>query len=305
MDVELYQQKYFELDYNIPFLDLIIYPIEVKDYYSFFWAVDVLKINKNKDPEGIVFSNLDYLLHKMQQEREIIETAEKFHYFEKLITIIELVFNVENGIFCPACGFEKTSEEVQLSLENLSKIKDPKAFDTMYNMEVGLCKKCKSAMINTIQIGKDEKNKSFIRVKNTNIYKSDFDELRKIVCHQNILDYDDEYIDSDLEQALQEVEELKNKNVVFPSLEKQMCCIVAGSGYIIDQLKTITLRKFTLLLKTIDTKLHYEIYKQNENSGAVTFTSGLDHWIYETKKTKFDNIITLDSLKKKMQGVTK
>ena len=267
-------------------------------YYSFYWGIDALTIEKNLDPSGIPMSYIDYLLKKISEDEENLLLV-------KLSTILELCLNVPNGRYCPHCNNVKGMDELAVTYSKLSKIKDVDLFQKTYEKEVGLCEKCNHSMKDIVEYGFDEKGKGFIRVKDVIIKKKDFDELRKIICYQNMPDYNDDYIDPALKAELEEVERLKNKGVVLPTLEKQMCCVVTGSGYTFESIKNISLRKFILLLRTIDVKLHYQIYKANENSGAVTFKGGLDHWIYETKKTRFDNIVSLDSLKEKLKHVAK
>jgi hypothetical protein len=151
----------------------------------------------------------------------------------------------------------------------------------------------------------DDKNKAYIGIKNIVLDKDDFKNLKLIVCSQNVPDYSTEYIDPDLEEDRKEAERLRSKNIEVPSLEQQMCCIVSGSSYKLEELQQMSIRKFSILLKTIDEKLHYEIYKMNENSGAVTFKKGLDHWIYKKKKSLLDDVISLDKFNEKMKHVAK
>jgi hypothetical protein len=113
--------------------------------------------------------------------------------------------------------------------------------------------------------------------------------------------FDDSYIDPDLEQDIKDRDALLNKNHENPSLEKQMCCIISsGCGYNFETIQDITLRKLSLMLQTIDGKMHYQIYKELETSGAITCKGGINHWIYEKKKNKFDDMLLYDNLKQKL-----
>jgi len=304
MDIEYLKQAYFELDNPVPFLNFLIKPISVKDYYTFYWAVECLTLEKNKDPNGIVLSHLGYLLKKIEDDSS---------FAARLSTILELIFGIENGSYCSDCGFFRTIEQVgnafnmlsAISQEGKSSAEYGEEFKEVYNKEIAFCPNCENLMKDVIEWGADKNKHAFIRVRDSIITKESFEEFKQIVCHQNMPDYNDDYIDPALEEELKEVERLRNKNIAFPSLEKQMCCVIAGSAYTFETLKNLSLRKFVLLLRTIDAKLHYQIYKMNENSGAVTFKTGLDHWIYETKKSRFDNIVSLDSIKDKLKHVAK
>ena len=124
----------------------------------------------------------------------------------------------------------------------------------------------------TINLSYDSKKSPYVEVEGKIITKNDFNDIRKIICHQNLPNFDDSYIDPDLEQDIKDRDEILNKNLVTPSLEKQECCIIgSGCGYNFETIKDVTMRKFSLLLQTIDSKMHYEIYKSNEVSGCSYF----------------------------------
>lgn len=113
-------------------------------------------------------------------------------------------------------------------------------------------------------------------------------------------------LDPDLEAELEERAKLENPDAVSPTLEKQMSCLVASTSYKYAELEDLTIRKLVLLLRTVDTKLHYFTYRQAEASGMVSFKHELTHWIYgNDKRNKFDGLQSLDSFKEKMSHVAK
>ncbi|PWL40700.1 MAG: hypothetical protein DBY43_06830 [Clostridiaceae bacterium] len=73
------------------------------------------------------------------------------------------------------------------------------------------------------------------------------------------MDYDgDKYIDPNLKKDMELKQRLENKNYSSPSLEKMLVCISISSPYTMEELKEkITLRKLSLMLKTIDAKNYY------------------------------------------------
>ena len=76
-----------------------------------------------------------------------------------------------------------------------------------------------------------------------------------------------------------------------------------STGYSLEYIDGLTLRKFTQLLRVADAKLSYLAYKIGEMSGLVTFKSPFPHWIYtkeNARKSMFDNIMTVDQIQKKM-----
>ena len=320
--LDLWEKCYFSLDEAVPFKDdLKVYPVLVKDYYKFYSCFPCLTMDKNtklvmneegrpikvSNPKGIGMSYLGYLIESMQ-EGEIGATLTS-----QLIGIIELVFHEKNGFFCPNCGEEILFEEIKNELDNITKtIMESKGTKEQidiakieYFKEKMKCKKCGSNMREIISI-KNEGNIKKLSIKNTDISPKDFDELKALVSRQNILDYDgDKYIDPDLKEELEIKARLQNKNYTSPSLEKQMVCVCAGTGYTLKELKEIPLRKLTLLLKTVDSKANYYAQVQGAYSGMVKFKQDPSHWIFgDNKRDIASEFTSLESFTGKFNDVT-
>ena len=320
--LDLWEKCYFSLDEAVPFKDnLKVYPVLVKDYYKFYSCFPCLTMDKNtkmvigedgrpikvSNPKGIGMSYLGYLIESMQ-EGEIGATLTS-----QLIGLIELVFHEKNGFFCPNCGEEILFEEIKNELDNITKtIMESKGTKEQvdiakieYFKEKMKCKKCGSNMREIISI-KNEGNIKKLSIKNTDISPKDFDELKALVSRQNILDYDgDKYIDPDLKEELEIKARLQNKNYTSPSLEKQMVCVCAGTGYTLKELKEIPLRKLTLLLKTVDSKANYYAQVQGAYSGMVKFKQDPTHWIFgDNKRDIASEFTSLESFTGKFNDVT-
>jgi hypothetical protein len=297
LTLEVYKRKYFEMDKPVPYNNLKIYPISVNDYYNFHSNIGVFLLEKNKDPKGISMSELDYLLYMNDFNPDM-------GYFYRFAEMVKLCFHVENGMYCPNCGYEISLNEMLEKMQNI-KTKHPNDFVEECYSQIETCKDCEGKLLNSVRYWYDENNRAYINIKDNVLTKDDYKNIKTIICHQNILDYSDEYIDPDLDEDRKEAERIKSKNIQIPSLEKQMCCIIASSSYKNEELYLMSIRKFAMLLNTIDDKLHYQIYKLNENSGAVTFKTGIEHWIYKKKKTLLDDLVSYDAFKNKMQHVAK
>ena len=320
--LDLWEKCYFSLDEAVPFKDnLKVYPVLVKDYYKFYSCFPCLTMDKNtkmvigedgrpikvSNPKGIGMSYLGYLIESMQ-EGEIGATLTS-----QLIGLIELVFHEKNGFFCPNCGEVILFEEIKNELDNITKtIMESKGTKEQvdiakieYFKEKMKCKKCGSNMREIISI-KNEGNIKKLSIKNTDISPKDFDELKALVSRQNILDYDgDKYIDPDLKEELEIKARLQNKNYTSPSLEKQMVCVCAGTGYTLKELKEIPLRKLTLLLKTVDSKANYYAQVQGAYSGMVKFKQDPQHWIFgDNKRDIASEFTSLESFTGKFNDVT-
>lgn len=307
-NLEMYEQVYFTHDEPVPLKGhLKVYPVLVKDYNLFYSCIDIFTINKNEDPNGITMSNLDYFIYLMQPEQPNSEM-----FTRKAINMFELIFHIKNGIKCEC----DKDNDTYISYENIYKFiaeKEQNAQGELSNedimkyfYEIKKCPKCGKIRDDLIKFNDLPNGKKDLIVDGVEIDKTTFDELRTLVCYYNMPDYDDEYVDPELEAELQEAARLENPNATSPSLEKQESCLVASTSYKYSELKELSIRKLVLLLRTVDKKLHYFTYRQAEASGMVSFKSELPHWIYGSDKhDKFERLQTLDSFKEKMAQVAK
>lgn len=314
--IEYLTQFYFEDDKPIPwFGDLTIYPILVSDYYPFHTSIECLTIDKNKDVSGvgIPMSHLDYLIYKMKDENGQVIT-------NQFIRMMEMTFRIKNGLYCdnPECeNYEdsadgtrtiKSHEEINVIgyeqiWKDFAKVKG-KEEQLAYFTRVRTCPKCGKTMREVLTISKTENDKNVLYIYNTGIKAKEYDELRQIVCRYNMLDWDDDYIDPDLEADLALKAKLENKGMVSPTLEKQKAVLCVRTAYKLEELDNLSLRKLALLIRTSDAVLHYQIYRSASMSGLVTFKHDIKHYLYSSdKKDISDELTSVESLKEKMKNV--
>jgi hypothetical protein len=307
-NIQQYEQIYFTHDDPVPLKGhLLVYPVLVKDYNLFYSLIDIFTINKNETPEGITMSHLDFFIYKMQPEQQDGEL-----FTRKAISMFELIFHIKNGIKCECdedndtyISYDDIYKQIALKEKekggNLSQQEIFQIFD-----QIRLCKKCGKHRDDLIRFNELPNGKKDLIIDGVEIDKNTFDDLRQLVCYQNMPDYDDDYVDPELKAEMEEAARLENPNAVSPTLEKQESCIVASTAYKYSDIKELSIRKLVLLLRTVDAKLHYFTYRQAEASGMVSFKKDLTHWIYgNDKRNKFDKLQSLDSFKDKLSNVTK
>ena len=168
------------------------------------------------------------------------------------------------------------------------------------------CPDCGGRLRSTFDIVADEKGKKRMYIKDVEISSRDFDELKAIIPRQNILDYDgDMYMDADLKEELELKARLQNSDYTSPSLEKTLVCVAIGTGFTFEYLKGISMRKLSLLLRTIDKKETYYAQYQASMSGMVKFKEDPKHWIFsDDKKNITKEFTSLDDFTKKFDKVT-
>lgn len=323
-----------------------IYPVIVKDYNTFHNCSSCLTMDKNimyepnemgvpvkkANIKGISQTYMQYLLDQFSDKLRGQLLISQF------MQLMELVLHIKNGLYCPNCGKEieyseafkdrdkiieeekkklwddfmsNTMPTINVSEEDFEqyrpqfdKVFQQKAEQYFYN-QATICPDCKEKMQDIYQIQPEGKIKSF-KIKGVRILDDDFDELKSIVLHYNINNYEgDKYIDPDLKEELEIKAKLKSGKYVAPNLEKQMACIVCGTSYTFESLQNITLRKLNLLLKTIDAKNTYYAQLQGQLSGMVTFKEDPKHWIYgDDKHTIADELTDADAFTSKFDRVT-
>ena len=72
---------------------------------------------------------------------------------------------------------------------------------------------------------------------NNELSSQDFEELKTIIAHYNILNYDgDKYIDPDLKADLEKKRKLENRDYTSPTLEKQIVCVCISTNYKLEEI---------------------------------------------------------------------
>lgn len=303
--LEYVEQIYFSNDEPVPLKEgLKIHPVKLKDYYKFYSLIGCFTVDKNIDIEnmGISKSHLSYALMLLEKDRQ--------GFGNRFTELLKMVFEVENYIICSNKDCDLENQDLLLfysKLFSLQKEYETASFERKVEIEQEVeilcaCPKCGSPLRENIGIITNDKKKQLF-VGHVEITKDDYDFLRRIYCYQNILDYDDKYVDPELKEALDEKKRLESLDSETPSLEKQEAAVITGSSYTFETIKNLSLRKFTMLLRVIESRLQYEAMRTGEMSGMVTFKNPIPHWLYSNNKKKgiMDEVTSLDSFKNKFQ----
>lgn len=297
-DLESLTNLYFTFDTPVPIKEqLMIYPVKVKDYYMFYSLIDILMLDKNNNPETIPMSYLKFLKYLGEQKDGGV-------YNIKLSKLLELMLHIKNGFYCPMCKYEITEKVL---IEEVNKIGQNTEDKIKKFQELKICPHCSQQMYDIIRYNEEDNGRVSLYIYNTQLHSNEFDRLKDIILYQNVSDYeDDSMMDSDLAADLKRLRELKNKNIDDAPLERKIACIAVTTGYTIEQILDLTIRKLRLLLSVEDAKMYYQAAKIGSMAGFVTYKTEPEHWIYQKKKTIFDEGATsLDSLKQKIEVANK
>lgn len=132
-----------------------------------------------------------------------------------------------------------------------------------------------------------KQDKAFFSVGKQEYDSGDFDNISKIICEQNCVDTIDENIQKELRDAMDEAKEHRRKmqNAKMCSFEDQLICIMISTPMKLEDVYNLTIRKFSKIIKRIDHKLHYQIYKTASLSGFVTFKTEIKDWMADLENT--------------------
>lgn len=146
--------------------------------------------------------------------------------------------------------------------------------------------------INSPYIGFNENDKPYLVDKENDILirPKDFDNIRQLILYQNLIHYDDEYINPELKAAMNEVDELRNKGIDTPTIERRIAIITAHCGLSKQEQLKMTYRSHSLLFEEVYGEVEYTTLR------PVAWFGGngdkIDNWIYKKKKDKFDGYVT-------------
>lgn len=155
-----------------------------------------------------------------------------------------------------------------------------------------------------IKYGRNDSSRGIFSIEGEVYDGDDLEEIKNIICDQNLLELPDENISKEVRDALRKAQEYRAKTngLKMASLEDQIVCVLISTSLTLEQIRNLSIRKFVKILERVDHKLHYEIYLSATMSGFVTFKdkSFLKHWMAELGRDKFAGSIAYEDVKGKV-----
>lgn len=280
-EVDYFRDKYFTYDLPVPFNKLTLYPVSIKDYNEFLSSSACLTLNKNDDVAGIRMTNIDYLLSKMQDEKEGPMWSLRF------TKIIELCLHIKSGLKCPKCGKFMSFEEFYIKYEDESIIDK----NSILNCE------CGGKYQETIKFKENEKGKKIFVFDGIEVDNQTFNKLRKYIMYQNLPDYkDDSWVDKAIRDDQAAKNELKSRGSGTASLERKIIGVCVNTHWKIEEVMNMTIRKFLMVLGMIDDIMNYTITRTGLMSGFASLPKGetVEHWLYKKDEGLYGKAMDMD-----------
>lgn len=281
-EVDYFRDKYFTYDLPVPFNKLTLYPVSIKDYNEFLSSSACLTLNKNDDVAGIRMTNIDYLLSKMQDEKEGPMWSLRF------TKIIELCLHIKSGLKCPKCGKFMSFEEFYIKYEDESIVDK----NSILNCE------CGGKYQETIKFKENEKGKKIFVFDGIEVDNQTFNKLRKYIMYQNLPDYkDDSWVDKAIRDDQAAKNELKSRGSGTASLERKIIGVCVNTHWKIEEVMNMTIRKFLMVLGMVDDIMNYTITRTGLMSGFASLPKGetVEHWLYKKDEGLYGKAMDMDT----------
>ena len=142
----------------------------------------------------------------------------------------------------------------------------------------------------------NEKGKPVIVIGKEYYDARDFEKIKSIIAEQNLVELPDTNISKEVRDSLAQAEDYKNKmsgNTNPPSLEDYLVSISSVTGWTLDYIYGMTIRKFIKTIRRLDNFVHYQIFLTASMSGFVEFKdkSFIKHWLTNLDtKNKFEDV---------------
>lgn len=152
---------------------------------------------------------------------------------------------------------------------------------------------------------KDENGKPYFLIGEEKYTSEDFEEIKLIIAEQNVLELPDESIQKELRDKMEEARRIRQRlnQTKLCSLEEQLVAVAIYTGWDLEKIYGLTIRKYGMVIQRSDHLLHYKIYLAASMSGMVEFKdkSIIKHWLSDLTKDKFGGaMIESDAVKNKV-----
>jgi len=129
----------------------------------------------------------------------------------------------------------------------------------------------------------------FIKVKNKLLTEQDFEEIRKIICKQNLIILNEDLLNPEVEKAIAEAREFLSKKEVPATIEENIFSFFAATGYEPEKIKNLTIYIFYKTMQRLNLLKSWEVYLYPSLKGNEA--DKLPHWLsHIPEKGLYDDV---------------
>lgn len=252
--------------------------------------------------ENLIYFDLPIKYKELNIYPVYVKNYYEFYYFSQCLTVEKNIIpdpkvismsNLEFIFWYTENNFEK--EPYLLWFDRLLSICLPENAESFQPIEKSIDK-----------YRYDEKGRPFFEINGKAYDSKDFDEIKKIIINQNLIELPDESISKEVRDSLEEARRYKEKlsNTKTGTLEDYIVSLAVVTGWTYDYIYSLTIRKFISSLRRLDNYIHYKIYLSSSMSGMVEFKdkSFIKHWLSNiNEKDKYKDVsMDLDAVRDKV-----
>jgi len=152
----------------------------------------------------------------------------------------------------------------------------------------------------------DENGKPFFMIGTEKYTNTDFEKIKAIICNQNLVELPDTTVSKEVRDSLEEARKYKEKlsGEVPGSFEDYIVSLTVATGWTLEYVYSMSVRKFIKSIRRLDSLIHYKIYLSASMSGMVTFkdNSFIKHWLLgSADDDKYKDVsVDLDTVQRKV-----
>ena len=132
----------------------------------------------------------------------------------------------------------------------------------------------------------------------------EFDDIKKIILHQNIYDYDDRYISPDVRQLYEEYVKATSTNQIDPTLERKKVFVIGKTGLSMKDINTMSYRIFNqLYIDNVNLDMYFA-RKIIQASQKYDVKEEPIYPLFEKPKDKYDKLfVQKDTIQNKLDKI--
>jgi len=147
-------------------------------------------------------------------------------------------------------------------------------------------------------------NNFFIKVGNKILSEKDFDDIRKIICKQNLIVLNEDLLNPEVEKAINEARNFMARKEIPATIEENVLSFFAATGYEPEKIKNLTIYIFNKTMQRLNLMKTWEVYLYPSLKGNEG--DKLPHWLSHVPERGFYDDVTMteDDFNKKTSDST-
>lgn len=134
-------------------------------------------------------------------------------------------------------------------------------------------------------------NKFFIKVGNKILTEKDFEDIRKIICKQNLIVLNEDLLSPEVERAIDEARVFMAKKETPSTIEENVLSFFAATGYEPDKIKNLTIYIFNKTMQRLNLLKSWEVYLYPSLKGGKG--DNIKHWLSHIPESGLYDDVTM------------